>query len=105
MDYSVAVGREKFRDGGRLTITFLPFVQPWNLWPNHYHPGFSLVVLGYQLNPGIREELYSVEETFLRRCSVSERHPYDEERKIWLAILEISNGKIILSQESVTLPQ
>ena len=104
MDYTVAVGREKFRDGGHLTITFLPFVQPWNLWPNHNHPGLSLVVLGYQLNPGIREELYSVEESFLRRCSVSERHPYDEDRKIWLAIVEVSNGRIILSQESATVP-
>jgi hypothetical protein len=86
VEYSVPVGREKFRKGGSLSFAFPTVVHPWDLWPD---PGFSLVVLGYEPNPGVRRELGNNRETF------------DEEWKAYLVFFELSVGKRILSQEPV----
>lgn len=84
MEYNVPVGREKFKQGGCLSLAFPTVVHQWDLWPN---PGFSLVVLGYEPNPGIRRDLGNNQGTF------------DNEWTAYLGFIEISVGKRILSQE------
>ena len=83
LEYEIPVGRETYRTGGSLVIAFPTVVHQWDLWPN---PGFSLVVVGYEPNPGVRRELGS------------ERQIYDEEWKAYLGLVEVSAGKRVLSQ-------
>jgi hypothetical protein len=87
MDFTVPVGREKFKSGGYLRIMFPTVVHSWDLWPN---PGFSLVMAGYEPNPGLRRELGDHPRT---------HEVYDEEWVAFLGFLEISKGKHIVSQE------
>lgn len=84
VEYAVPVGRETFRKGGTLSLAFPTVVHQWDLCPN---PGFSLVVLGYEPNPGIRHELGNNRETF------------DDEWTAYLVFVELTLGKHILSQE------
>ena len=86
-DCHVPVGREKYKKGGELSITLPTFVHRWDLWPN---PGFSLVVAGYEPNPGLRSEL-----------SGEEREVYDEDWSVYLGCLELSSGKRVIEQKAV----
>jgi hypothetical protein len=85
-NYQVAVGREKYKNGGYFSITVPTVVHRWDLWPN---PGFSLVCVGYEPNPGLRHDLGKNHEV------------YDENWSAYLAFLEISSGKRVLAQEPV----
>jgi len=87
LDYTAAVGREKYRPGGCLTLAFPTVVHGWDLWPN---PGFSFVVLGYEPNPGLREELNG---------DPKKHDVYDEEHVVFLACVQVSKGKLVVSQE------
>ena len=87
LDYSVPVGREKYKKGGFFLLALPTVVHRWDLWPN---PGFSLVVLGYEPNPGLRPEPGQNHKT------------YDQEWQAYLAFFEISYGKRIVAQEPVT---
>ena len=69
-----------------LRITVPTVVHRWDLWPN---PGFSLVCVGYEPNPGLRHDLGKNHEV------------YDENWSAYLAFLEISSGKRVLAQEPV----
>jgi hypothetical protein len=89
MEYTVPVGREKFRKGGYLSISLPTVVHRWDLWPD---PGFSLVILGYEPNPGVRRELDRDRPA---------HEVYDEEWSAYLVFVEISSGKRIVSQEPV----
>jgi len=84
VECNLPVGREKYKNGGTLSLTFPTVVHQWDLWPN---PGFSLVVVGYEPNPGVRRNLGKDRET------------YDEEWKAYLGFMELSVGKRVLSQE------
>lgn len=84
MECNLPVGREKFRTGGNLHIALPTVVHQWDLWPN---PGFSLVVLGYEPNPGLRHELGNKSEKL------------DDEWTAYLGFIELTSGKRILSQE------
>ena len=85
-DYQVPVGREKYKNGGYFSIAVPTVVHYWDLWPN---PGFSLVCVGYEPNPGVRHELGKSHEV------------YDENWSAYLGFMEISSGKRVLAQEPV----
>lgn len=87
LDYSVPVGREKYKKGGYFLLAFPTVVHRWDLWPN---PGFSLVVLGYEPNPGVRREPENDPKT------------YDQEWQAYLGFFEVSYGKRVVSQERVS---
>lgn len=89
-EYQVPVGREKYRYGGDLSVVLPTVVHGWDLWPN---PGFSVICVGCEPNPGLRKELGS--------------HPkpgaevYDEGWQTYLVIFEVSHGKRVVAQEAV----
>jgi len=85
-DYQVAAGREKYKNGGFFSIVLPTVVHRWDLWPN---PGFSLVCVGYEPNPGLRQELKNTHEV------------YDETWSAYLVFMEVSSGKRVLAQEPV----
>ncbi len=82
----VAVGREKYKNGGYFSIAVPTVVHYWDLWPN---PGFSLVCVGYEPNPGVRHDLGKNHEV------------YDENWSAYLVFMEVSTGKRVLAQEPV----
>jgi len=90
VECQVPVGREKYRYGGNLSLIFPTVVHGWDLWPN---PGFSLICVGYEPNPGLRKELGN--------------HPqpnaevYDEGWQAYLVFIEFSHGKRVVAQEAV----
>lgn len=90
VDCHVPVGREKYRKGGYLSIVFPTVVHRWDLWPN---PGFSLVVAGYETNPGIRRELTGAKQ---------HEEAYDEDWSAYLGFVEVSSGKRVVAQEAMT---
>ena len=85
MDYTVAVGREKYRSGGNLSLLFPTVVRGWDLWPN---PGFSLVFAGYEPDPGVRHEL-----------KAQESEVYDQEWSAFLVVMEVNKGQRVKAQE------
>jgi len=87
MDFTVIVGREKYRPGGNLTLCLPTVVHGWDLWPN---PGFSLVVAGYEPTPGIRHDL-----------NAHVHEVYDEEWSVFLGFMEANKGKRVHSQAVV----
>ena len=84
---TVQVGREMFRTGGYLTVCVPTVVHSWDLWPN---PGFSLVLLGYEPNPGLRHDLGG---------NGHRGDVYDQEWCAFLGILQVTRGKTVVSQE------
>lgn len=84
LDFEVPVGTETFRREGSFRIAFPSVVHGWDLWPN---PGFSLVFVGYEPNPGLRQQLGSSKDLF------------DEDWKVFAGIFELSGGKRILAQK------
>ncbi len=84
---SVTVGCEKYKPGGCFSVCFPSVVHGWDLWPN---PGFSLVFLGCESNPGLRHEL----DKNSKKSDV-----YDEEWSTYLIFFELSHGKRIQSEE------
>lgn len=84
LEYNLPVGREKYKKEGTLSLAFPTVVHQWDLWPN---PGFSLVVVGCEPNPGLRRDLGK------------DREAYDEEWKAYLGFVELSVGKRVVSQE------
>jgi hypothetical protein len=87
MDFTVTVGREKYRSGGSFTLFFPTVVHHWDLWPN---PGFSLVLAGYEPNPGLRHDL-----------SANVHEVYDEEWSVFLGFVEANQGSRVQAQERV----
>lgn len=85
-EYQVPVGREKYKDGGCFSVTLPTVVHRWDLWPD---PGFSLVLVGYEPNPGLRRELGRANEA------------YDENWSAYLVFMEVSSGKRVVAQELV----
>jgi len=84
LDFEVPVGKEAFRREGSFRIALPSVVQGWDLWPN---PGFSLVFVGYEPNPGLRQQPGSSKDHF------------DEDWKVFAGIFEVSRGKRILAQK------
>ena len=84
LDFEVPVGKEAFRREGSFRIAFPSVVHGWDLWPN---PGFSLVFVGYEPNPGLRQQPDSSKDHF------------DEDWKAFAGIFEVSRGKRILAQK------
>jgi hypothetical protein len=83
-EYQVPVGREKYRNGGYLSLALPTVVHRWDLWPN---PGFSLVCVGYEPNARSRHELGKAHEV------------YDENWSAYLIFLEVSSGERVMAQE------
>ena len=83
LEMNLPVGREKFWTGGTVSLAFPTVVHRWDLWPN---PGFSLVLLGYEPNPGVRRDLGNNRETF------------DDEWTVFLGFVELTVGKRIVSE-------
>jgi len=98
MDCTVVAGRETYRKGGMFTIFFPGIVGQWNLWPHGDYPGLSLVALGYQMNDAHRAELGSVERQYHAKCDPDD-HPYSEDYRFWIGIMEFSKGKRIVAQQ------
>jgi membrane-associated protease RseP (regulator of RpoE activity) len=86
-EFQVSVGREKYRSGGNFSLVLPTAVHRWDLWPN---PGFSLVCVGYEPNPGLRHDLGKSHDV------------YDENWSAYLGFIELSCGKRVMAQESVT---
>jgi hypothetical protein len=86
VEYSVRVGLEKYKSGGNLSICLPTVVHRWDLWPD---PGFSLVCIGYEPNPGLRHEL--VEATT--------RGEYNENWKAYLGFIEVSMGERVVAED------
>lgn len=84
LDFTIPVGREKFRAGGCFTIAFPTVVHPWKLWPD---TGLSLVFLGYDVNPGVRHDLGDSKQT------------YDDEWTAYLGLFEVTKGERVVAQE------
>jgi hypothetical protein len=87
-DYNLTVGREKFRNCGYFLITMPSYVHQWNLWAPAR--GVSFVFAGFELNSNYRQEVtgHTVHDTV-----------YDNGWDVWLAFMQISKGKTVLSQE------
>lgn len=90
LDCQVPVGREKYKNEGCLSIVLPTVVHRWDLWPN---PGFSLVVVGYEPNPGLRRELSGANQ---------HEEVYDEDWSAYLGFVEVSHGKRVIAQEPIT---
>jgi hypothetical protein len=89
LEYKMTVGRETFRNSGYFTIVMPTAVHQWNLWKPAR--GFSVVFAGCVLNnSNYRHEVtgHTVNDTV-----------YDEGWDVWLAFMEFSKGKTVLSQE------
>lgn len=97
MEPTVTVGRETYRRQGHFAILLLPNISHIDFWPD---PDFSLVALGYE-KKRTRKELRSVEETYQRNCSPKNYETEYRDWLAWLAILELSRGTIIVSQDNV----
>jgi membrane-associated protease RseP (regulator of RpoE activity) len=89
LDCQVPVGREKYKRGGSITLVVPTVVHRWDLWPN---PGFSVVVAGYETNPGLRSELNGAKP---------HDEVYDEDWSLYAGCIELSSGKRVISQEAV----
>jgi hypothetical protein len=90
LEYNVPVGREKYKKGGWFSIVFPSVVHCWDLWPD---PGFSLIMIGFEPNPGVRKELGGDKEA------------YDEEWSAYLVCFELSYGKRVHAQEQAASAQ
>jgi hypothetical protein len=90
VEYSVLVGREKYKSGGNLYVGLPTVVHRWDLWPD---PGFSLVCVGYEPNPGLRHELAS---------RAKPQEVYNEDWKAYLGFIEVSKGEWVTAEEPVT---
>src|SRR5439155_21996266 len=97
VEYKVPVGRETFHRGGTFCVCLPVIIGGLDLWPN---PDFSLVVLGYQSCSASRTELGSVKETYLRSCDPKNHEAVETGWTAWLAIVQVSGTKTILSQEN-----
>lgn len=89
-EYQVPVGCEKYRTGGCLTFVVPTVVHRWDLWPN---PGFSLVCVGYEPNPGLRHNLGNNLK--------AHGEVYDENWSAYIGFIEFSCGKRVVAQETV----
>ena len=87
-EYQVPVGLEKYKNGGCLSLVFPTVVHRWDLWPD---PGFSLVCIGYEPNPGTRQNFG------IQRKATDQL--YDESWSAYLVFLELSSGQRVVSQE------
>jgi hypothetical protein len=85
-EYQVPMGREKYKNGGYFSVVLPTVVHRWDLWPD---PGFSLVCVGYEPNPGLRHELGKTHEV------------YDENWSAYVGFMEFSCGKRVMAQEPV----
>lgn len=90
----ICVGREKYRRQGTLALGLI--THNFNFGTA---PGLSLLVAGYLPNAGQRVDLNSVEHQFVRKCGTGDYQPPERDWAAWLAVIEVSKGKIILSQE------
>lgn len=86
VDCQVPVGREKYKKGGSLVMALPTVVHRWDLWPN---PGFSLVVAGYEPNPGLRRDLTGAKQ---------HEEVYDEAWSAYLGFIEVSSGERVIAQ-------
>jgi hypothetical protein len=88
LEYKLTVGREKFRNCCYFLITMPSYVHQWNLWAPAY--GVSVVFAGVELNSNYRQEVtgHTAYDT-----------AYDNGWDVWLAFMQFSKGKTVLSQE------
>jgi hypothetical protein len=102
IDFNMTTGREKYREGGNLTIGLPGFFEPLRLIPTRNSRDFSLVALGYKRNDQSPFEFDAVREQYRRDCHPKDKpQGYDEDWRAWLAIVQVSKGKTILAQEPV----
>ena len=103
LEWSVPIGREKYRPGGTLSVVFPCLAEGWQLWPARDYPGFSLVVLGGRWSCPDRTELGSAENAYSRLCD-PHWEGYQENWTAWLAILKVAKGEHVVAQEKVPAP-
>lgn len=102
IECEVAVGREKYQQWATLAIGLPGFWECLHPVPTGERPLFSLIALGWQGEETSPVEFDSVKERYRREC-----HPKDGQKgedrdwRGWLAIVQLSKAKTILSQESV----
>ncbi len=94
LEYQVPVGREKYKTGGYFSVVVPTVIHRWDLWPD---PGFSLVCLGYEPNPGLRHDLADNSKT--------QKEVYDANWSAYLVFMELSYGKRVVAQETVAAKQ
>jgi membrane-associated protease RseP (regulator of RpoE activity) len=100
IDCTVTAGREKYQEEGTFTIALPGFLEPLHPIPTRNAPSFSLVALGYEKNDEPPAEFSSVEERYRRACHPKDKQEgHDEDWSCWLAIVRVSKGKKILTQE------
>jgi hypothetical protein len=87
-EYEVPVGCEKYKYGGNFSIIVPTVVHRWDLWPN---PGFSLVCVGYEPNPGMRKEF--------GHSPKPNEQLYDESWSAYLVFMELSSGCRVIAEE------
>jgi hypothetical protein len=93
VEYNVPVGREKYRSGGYLSFSVPTVVHRWDLWPD---PGFSLICIGYEPDPGLRHDIADKPKA---------GEVYDREWEAYLVFMELSKGERVASQEPVAAGQ
>ena len=102
LDCDVPVGVEKFRYQGVFAVGLPGFWKPLHLVPTREKPAFSLIALGWQRDDGPPVDFDSVEQRYRQDCNPKgKRQGNDGDWNCWLAILQVSKGKIILDQEPV----
>ena len=98
-EFNVRVGRETFTSSFVFMMSIPPIVRAFTLWP---HEGFSLGVVGYELEPvAERKELGSVEPMYRQAYDSKNFRLSDEGWKAWLVIFQTETFKTIKSQEIV----
>jgi hypothetical protein len=102
IECNVTAGREKYREGGNITIGLPGFYEPLRLIPTRNSRDFSLVALGYKRDDHSPFEFDSVKEQYRHNCHPKDkRQGYDRDWQLWLAIVQVTKGKTILEQEPV----
>ena len=104
-EYNITVGRVTFRHRGTFAMGLgLPepgFWDPPHLVPTREAPEFSLVALGWERNDHAQVDFNSVEQRYRQSCHPKDKPKGDDEEwRCWLAVFQVSKGKIILGQES-----
>jgi len=103
LEWSVPIGREKYRPGGTVAVGLPCFAEGWQFWPGCEEPGFSLLVVGGRWGRSDRTELGSPENAYSRRCD-PHWEGNQETWSAWLAILRVAKWEHVIAQESVPAP-
>lgn len=104
LEWSIPIGREKYRPGGMVALGLPCFVEGWQFWPGRDHPGFSLVVVGADWSGSHQTELGSAKNAYSRLCD-PHWEGCQENWTAWLAILKVTKWEHVVAQESIPAPK